>query len=382
MRITSVAVISLAIFAAVAWLNPDTSMNHFYLSFLLMEIGAITLWRWAYATLFKLLPVYHRVLVVGYNKQGKSIATLLRDAPNLKYQVVGYVDDGLAERSSASDGLPIWGQSASLLDLVHDVNIHEVIVALEQRVPEHLFQRLVECQANGVRLSLTANIYEELYQKLPVEFLNADWMLWAIQNQPVFNRLQLGLKRLVDLVLALIGFLVLMLTFPFVALAIRLDSPGNIFYRQARCGRGGQLLSIIKFRTMTSNAEADGQARWASKDDARITRVGRFLRKTRLDELPQVINVLRGEMSIIGPRPERPEFVQELEQSIPFYRLRLLVKPGLTGWAQTHYEYGNSAEDALIKLEYDLYYLRFWSLWLDIYIIFRTISIVLRCKGM
>jgi lipopolysaccharide/colanic/teichoic acid biosynthesis glycosyltransferase len=129
------------------------------------------------------------------------------------------------------------------------------------------------------------------------------------------------------------------------------------------------------------NAEQDGQARWASKTDSRITRVGGFLRKTRLDELPQLINVLRGEMSLVGPRPERPEFVETLQQEIPFYRTRLMVKPGLTGWAQVHYDYGNSVEDALIKLQYDFYYLRYWSMWLDLYIIFRTFAVVLKFKG-
>jgi lipopolysaccharide/colanic/teichoic acid biosynthesis glycosyltransferase len=166
-----------------------------------------------------------------------------------------------------------------------------------------------------------------------------------------------------------------------VALAIRLDSPGPIFYLQIRCGRAGRLFSIFKFRTMSIDAEQDGQARWATKGDQRITRVGRFLRQTRLDELPQLLNVLRGEMSIVGPRPERPEFVEMLQEEVPFYRTRLMVKPGLTGWAQIHYDYGNSVEDALIKLQYDFYYLRYWSVWLDLYIIFRTLGVVFRFRG-
>jgi lipopolysaccharide/colanic/teichoic acid biosynthesis glycosyltransferase len=164
--------------------------------------------------------------------------------------------------------------------------------------------------------------------------------------------------------------------------AIRLDSPGPVFYRQVRSGRGNRPFRIFKFRTMFVDAEKDGRARWATKDDPRITRVGRFLRKSRLDELPQVLNVLRGEMSLVGPRPERPEFVEELQQEVPFFRTRLMVKPGITGWAQIHYDYGNSARDALIKLQYDFYYIHYWSLWLDLYTLYRTLGVVARLKGM
>jgi lipopolysaccharide/colanic/teichoic acid biosynthesis glycosyltransferase len=162
---------------------------------------------------------------------------------------------------------------------------------------------------------------------------------------------------------------------------VKLDSAGPVFYRQTRCGRAGKLFQIYKFRTMYVDAERDGKARWATKNDPRITRVGRFLRKTRMDELPQVLNILRGEMSFVGPRPERPEFVEELKKSIPFYHSRLSVKPGLTGWAQVQFEYTSTVEDTLTKLQYDLYYIHRWTLWLDIYILFRTISVVFKLKG-
>ncbi len=202
-----------------------------------------------------------------------------------------------------------------------------------------------------------------------------------MQNRPVFNRLQLGIKRLLDLTLLLLALPFLILILVPVALAIKLESRGPAFYRQVRSGRAGEKFMIYKFRTMVADAEKDGKARWASKGDPRITRVGQFLRKSRLDELPQLLNVLRGEMSIIGPRPERPEFVEQLEQEIPFYSMRLLVKPGLTGWAQINYDYGNTVEQALIKLQYDFYYVRYWSLWLDAFILFRTIGVVLSLKG-
>jgi lipopolysaccharide/colanic/teichoic acid biosynthesis glycosyltransferase len=178
-----------------------------------------------------------------------------------------------------------------------------------------------------------------------------------------------------------VGFVGLGIALPFVALAIALDDGGPLFYRQVRSGRAGEPFFVVKFRTMRPDAEKDGKPRWAKKDDDRVTRVGKVLRKTRLDELPQIINVLRGEMHIVGPRPERPEFIAELEEKIPFYRTRLTVKPGLTGWAQIHYKYGNSVEDALVKLQYDLYYIRNRSLWLDFYIVFKTIGVVFRLEG-
>jgi lipopolysaccharide/colanic/teichoic acid biosynthesis glycosyltransferase len=168
---------------------------------------------------------------------------------------------------------------------------------------------------------------------------------------------------------------------PLVALAIKLDSPGPVFYSQERTGYRGRVFRVWKFRSMVAAAEADGRARWAKPGDPRVTRVGRALRASRLDELPQVLNVLRGEMSIVGPRPERPEFVAALEQQIPFYRARLLVKPGLTGWAQIKYRYGSTAQDALVKLQYDLYYVKHRSLLLDALIIARTIGVVVGLRG-
>jgi exopolysaccharide biosynthesis polyprenyl glycosylphosphotransferase len=202
-----------------------------------------------------------------------------------------------------------------------------------------------------------------------------------LQGRAGVGNFQQSIKRLADIFLAVVGLVILSPVFPLLGLAIRLDSPGPILYRQIRCGKAGKPFSIIKLRTMKIDAEEDGKARWATERDPRITRVGFYLRKTRLDELPQLLNMLKGEMSFIGPRPERPEFVKELQEAIPFYRTRLMVKPGLTGWAQVHYDYGNSVEDALVKLQYDFYYMRHWSLLMDLYIIFRTIGVVLKFKG-
>jgi exopolysaccharide biosynthesis polyprenyl glycosylphosphotransferase len=380
MRVASVGVISLIVYLAIFTLIPNDLPRVYFLYFLTMVWPAITLWRYGYATLFSRLR--HRVLIVGRGERGQSMARVLRQASTLNYQVLGYMEDGDSDTlESVPDDLPVLGRVADLPRLVQQLQIQEVVVAIEQNLRKDLFEWLVECQARGVQVSWMPNLYERLFRCVPIQYVDPDWALSMLQGQPVFERLQLAGKRLLDLVLAavgLVGFAPFMLL---VALAIRLDSAGPVLYRQIRSGRAGKPFTILKFRTMIQNAEQDGQARWATKDDDRITRVGRFLRKTRLDELPQLVNVLRGEMSIVGPRPERPEFIEMLEQEVPFYRTRLMAKPGLTGWAQVHYSYGSSILDALIKLQYDFYYMNHWSLWLDIYIIYRTIWVALRFKG-
>jgi exopolysaccharide biosynthesis polyprenyl glycosylphosphotransferase len=378
MRIMTVAFLGSMIYLVTFFLIPNVLPRLFFIYFLLITLVSIVVWRWTYSVLFSITPLRYRILIVGKGERGRSIVRVLSRASRLNYHVLGYVDDAPV---TPDDALPVLGQLADLPHLVQNLRVNEIVLALEGDLDKDLFCLLIECQARGVSVSLMPDLYEKLYHRIPIEYIDPSWALHVMQGKPVFSRLQLSLKRLLDLVSAIVGLVILLPILPLVALIIRLESAGPIFYRQVRCGRAGKLFSIIKFRTMYSDAEQDGKARWAAKNDARITRVGRFLRKSRLDELPQLFNVLRGEMSIIGPRPERPEFVEELEQAVPFYQIRLMIKPGLTGWAQIHYDYGNSVTDALIKLQYDFYYLRYWSIWLDLYIIFKTIGVVLKFKG-
>jgi exopolysaccharide biosynthesis polyprenyl glycosylphosphotransferase len=224
-------------------------------------------------------------------------------------------------------------------------------------------------------------LYQQVTGKVAVEHIGSQWYSALPFHRNPFETCNRIGKRGLDVVCGVMIGLVLVVVFPFVAIAIKLDSPGAIFYQQERVGQHGARFTVYKFRSMVQNAERNGQAQWAVLGDARITQVGHFIRKTRLDELPQVINVLRGEMSMVGPRPERHQFIQELQQQIPFYRTRLAVKPGLTGWAQVNYGYGSTVEDALIKLQYDLYYLKHWSPWFDFKILLRTFSVVLKMQG-
>ncbi|MEZ4869910.1 MAG: sugar transferase [Caldilineaceae bacterium] len=380
-RIVGCALLGLLIYFAVTRFVVSPLPNSLLLTFGSIALCCIFAWRLLYVALSNHLFSPHRVLIIGFDDRGQSITQLLRPAAHLNYQIVGFVDDNPATAQMPPSDLTFLGRIADLSRLVQSLQIHEVVVAIKQALPSDVVELLITCQGQGVQVSWMADLYAKFRHSIPIQHIGPAWALYAIQGQPVFSRLQLVGKRCLDLLLVCLALPTLLIVIPLIALAIRLDSPGPIFYRQTRVGRGSRLFTIFKFRTMVPDAEKAGTPQWATKGDPRITRVGLFLRKTRLDELPQVLNILRGEMSFVGPRPERPEFVEQLEQEIPFYRTRLLVKPGLTGWAQIHYGYGNSADDALLKLQFDFYYIRHWSLWRDIYILFQTVAVVLLCKG-
>ena len=381
-RIIQTTALSMLVYAGMFYLLPNVLPLYYYIGLTLLMMPTVAAWRVFYTVVFKRDTFSQRVLLLGKGSRAKAT---LRDIQKRSwssyqtYKIVGYVHE--TQPKNKSDDLKYLGPSRELLSVIEKHKIHEIVVTTDGNLKNELFESLIQCQAKGVRVSWMAEFYERLYQKVPVEHLDRSWALYMIQDRRVFDRLELGIKRLLDLMLLLFALPVFLLILIPVALAIKLESPGPVFYRQVRCGRAGDPFMIYKFRTMVVNAEKDGKARWASKGDPRITRVGQFLRKARLDELPQLLNVFRGEMSMIGPRPERPEFVTQLEKAIPFYRMRHLVKPGLTGWAQINYDYGNTVDDALVKLQYDFYYVRYWSIWLDLYILFRTVGVVLLLKG-
>ncbi|HEX6268699.1 MAG TPA: exopolysaccharide biosynthesis polyprenyl glycosylphosphotransferase [Anaerolineales bacterium] len=382
-RIIQTTILSIIVYTGAFYVFPDVLPLYYYVALTLLMVPVVSAWRVFYTVVFKRDAFQQRVLLLGNGSRAQAIVRDIQKrvwSSYQTYQVVGYVQD--TQPKNKGDKLEFLGRSRELLSVVDKFKIHEIVVTTESKLKDSLFESLIDCQAKGVRVTWMPEFYERLYQKVPVEHLDRSWALYMIQNRPVFNRLELGLKRLLDLILLLFGLPIFLLIFVPVALAIKLESPGPVFYRQVRCGRAGEPFMIYKFRTMVANAEKDGQARWASKGDPRITRVGQFLRKARLDELPQLFNVFRGEMSVVGPRPERPEFVEQLEEAIPFYRMRHLVKPGLTGWAQINYEYGSTVDDALVKLQYDFYYVRYWSIWLDLYILFRTVGVILLLKGL
>lgn len=323
-----------------------------------------------------------RVLIVGTGPDAQQVWSDLRAGEQWSsYEVVGFVPTAEQAASMVSrEGAAVFDASRRLTDLVREHRVNEIIVAVrEQRGGGVPMEQLLECRIGGVPIMDLAGFYERAKAEVPVDSLKASWLVYG--EGFVQGGLRQASKRVFDVVsssvLLILGAPVMLLT----ALAIRLDSPGPILYRQERVGLGGRSFQCIKFRSMRTDAEKDGVARWATKNDSRITRVGAFIRKTRIDELPQLFSVLRGEMSMVGPRPERPSFVAQLREQIPFYDLRHTVKPGLTGWAQVRYAYGASLEDARKKHQFDLYYVKNNSVLLDLQVLIETVSVVLFREG-
>lgn len=382
LRISIVAIIGLCTYLLIYFLSPVAVLPRtFIINFLALSSVAVAVWRMGYVRLSNTLPFMHRVLIVGNGPRSRIIAEAVEQAPGLRYEILGVVND-LPEFATGEAKSDTVGSAEHLVALAQRMGAHEIIVALERSLDRELFNILANCQANDIRVSWMPDLYEKLLRKIPIQYIDPAWALQSMQDRPVFNQLQRALKRLLDLIIVTTAAPTFVLLIPIIAVAIKLDSPGPIFYRQTRSGRAGKPFSIYKFRTMATDAEKDGKPQWAMANDARITKTGKILRKSRLDELPQIFNILKGEMSIVGPRPERPEFVEELEKEIPYYRTRLTVKPGLTGWAQVHYDYGNTVDDAIHKLQYDFYYVRYWSIWMDIYTMFQTFAVVIKLKGM
>jgi len=338
----------------------------------------IALWRGAY---IRVAPFRRRALIVGAGNAGREIARVIRSQFQTHYDIIGFVDDDALKQGQRIEGLNVLGTRADLTRLVQEHRVAEIILAITRALSDDLFAALLDAQELGVDIAPMPLVYEEVTGRVPVRYIGDSWYVALPLRHASSEGLYGALKRVFDVTIALIGLSVFALMLPFLALAIKLDSPGAVFYAQPRVGQGGRIFRVLKLRTMVRDAEPNGQAVWAARNDPRVTRVGKILRRLHLDEVPQFWNVLRGEMSIVGPRPERPEFVAQLEKQIPFYRLRHAVKPGLAGWAIAHADYVDSVEDARLRVEYDLYYIKHQSLGLDVWILFRAIGHVLAFKG-
>lgn len=374
-----------ALSAGVYFLIPYLSAPLLYsravmLVFVLALLVFVSFWRLAYTSLFGLQQFRTRVLILGAGWAGKTVAEAIQTYAPSTYSIVGYVDDDPAKVGCVMGGIPVLGRGDDLMGMVVTNRVQELILAITHNMRADLHRALVSAFEAGVRVVPMHEVYETVTTRIAVEHVGDNWFV-ALPGGGNAGVAYMMAKRLFDLSLGLIGTMGLGILYPFVALAIKLDSPGPVLYSQERVGFRGRSFRVVKFRSMVADAESDGKPVWAEDRDPRVTRVGRTLRSTRLDELPQFLAILKGEMSLIGPRPERPAFVASLEEQIPFYRARLLVKPGLTGWAQVMYLYGNSLEDALIKLQYDLHYIKHQSLYLDLVILLRTVGVVLGHAG-
>jgi sugar transferase (PEP-CTERM system associated) len=333
---------------------------------------ALVIWRWVYAWMTGLAVFRERVYVLGGGERARKVVETLRTRRDAGMEVV-------AGSAVAVAGGDLERFAADLRSFCKPkVQIERVIVAMEDRRKSMPVRELLDLRLRGVVIEDAGAVMERLLGKLPLDGLNPSSLIFT-QGFNVKASQQI-FRRLVSIAVSFIGLAICLPFIPFIILAVRLSSPGSIFFRQTRVGLRGRPFSVIKFRTMRQDAEAQG-AVWASRNDPRVTPLGRFMRKTRVDEIPQLWNVLRGEMGFVGPRPERPEFVQWLSNEIPFYELRHMIRPGITGWAQVRYQYGASLEETKQKLEYDLYYIKHLSLGLDLLIMFETIKTIVLRRG-
>jgi len=385
------ALVTALTYLAIPYLTPDFLPSRLSsVLFVALVTVSVPFWRLFYAAVFSQPTFQQRLLIVGAGRSGQELARVLASTPQhgnpyagSGYRMMGFVDDDPAKAGSQVQGRPVLGNRHDLLRLVQQLQIDHLVIAISHpaQIQPELFQILLDCREQGVSLEQMTSLYERLTGKLSVEYAGRDLGVVMPQTDSPMRHVFWFGKRLLDLLTGVCGLVILTLVAPLVAVANALLSPGPLFYRQTRVGRGGRHFALYKFRSMIPAAEQGLGATWARENDDRITPVGRFLRKTRLDELPQCWNVLKGDMSLVGPRPERPEFVQQLVKEVPFYQARHAVRPGITGWAQVRYRYGSSVEDALVKLQYDLYYIKRQSTYLELSILAKTVSVMLGFKG-
>jgi sugar transferase (PEP-CTERM system associated) len=361
-------------------------------------------WRILYEQVLLRTVASEKVLILGTSPLARAVATRLAEDPHLGMTVAGYVDTPPEESADilfteraylrggsqaagavqemapvALPGGRLLGPIASLQEIVRQVRPDRIVVGMTERRGRIPMDELLDLRFSGVRIEDVTNTYETVFGRVSVRELPPLQFIFMPDFGPAKNNV--FWHDAFTLGVALIAFVVALPVIVLVAILVRLTSPGPVLYRQSRVGKAGVNFTVLKFRSMYQDAEAVTGAIWAVKDDPRITPLGRWLRKLRLDELPQLMNVLRGDMSIVGPRPERPEFVDVFFKQIPYYRQRMVVRPGITGWAQINYKYGNTLDDTILKLEYDLYYIKNLTFSLDVYIMFQTVKVMLLGRG-
>lgn len=362
--------------------SPTSVLPRLGVAVFFIAVTVLTLiWRRIYIQIFTAPQFMRRVLLVGAGKTGQILLKIVNDLQPDPFYLVGIIDDDPNKIESELEGVSVIGNGSELLELVDEYRVSDIIVAISGEMKGTMFQAILDAQERGIEITRMPVIYEELLGRVPIRLLEADWILRSFVDQNKANRFYDLTKRLMDILWGIIGVILTIILLPFIGLAIALDDGFPIFYSQIRSGRGGLPYQIYKFRTMRRDAEADGIPKWAKEDDQRATKIGQILRKTHLDELPQFLNVLRGEMSMVGPRAERPELVAHFQKHVPFYRARLLVKPGITGWAQINFGYASSIDETITKLEYDLYYIKHRNIIMDLVILLRTPATIIGFRG-
>ena len=376
------ASVTVLVYLLTPFFTPELPENRIQiLYFFLAILIPLLLWRIAYITFIASPRFYKRALLVGETSSIESIVEAFKVAdPN--YQIIGFINCEAEQEDAIKYNGLIEFKANQIHEIIAKENISEIVVASynSETISPSIYADLITLLERGYPIREYTQVYEEMSYKIPVQFVGKDFYKYFPFSRNNKNKLYLAYRRIFDILLSVLGILCAFLVLPFIVIGNAIGNKGPLLYSQDRIGKNGKSFKIYKFRSMVTNAESNG-AVWAKKNDSRVTTFGRFLRTTRLDELPQLINIIKGEMSIIGPRPERPMFVNELAQVIPFYHTRHIVKPGLTGWAQVKSRYGSSVEDSLVKLQYDLYYIKHRSFLLDFNIIIKTLSTVIFFRG-
>jgi len=376
------ALFGLIAFSLLFITRQDTNLPRVGVGAFLVFASILTLaWRMLFIRLYKRTGQLRRVLLIGAGKAGQTLAELYLSLGTRSFNLIGYIDDDEQKVGKLFYDLPVLGTSKQLLEIIDIHHVSDIVVAINGEIQGQTFQTILDAQETGVDVTRMPILYEEMTSRVPIHHLESDWIIRSFVDGLSVSGFYELFKRIMDILGGLVGLLILAIVLPFLALAIYMDSGLPIFYSQPRYGRGRSIFTIYKFRTMRKKSDTFQDSKTTVENDPRITRVGKFLRKTRIDEFPQFWNVLRGDMSLVGPRAEVPKLVDEYQKEIPFYRARLLVKPGLTGWAQINYGYVATIEETSIKLEYDLYYIKHRTLSMDFQIILRTIGTVLRRTG-
>lgn len=369
------------------YLYPPVKLGRgiFHLGFLFVGL-LLLLWRRLFSVINSTQRLAERVVILGEGSLANALLREIEMRPELGIRIAGHAQLRAIGNRSGNHEIGELPVTLSQTNFCEDLligrpirGIDRIVVAMEERRGKLPVDLLLSLKNRGVQVQDGNDVYESITGKVPIESIRLSWLLFSPGSHA--SRLFLIYKRFASVVVSIVGLLLTLPLLPFVILAIKLSSPGRVLYWQNRVGRDDRVFRCYKFRTMRSDAEADTGPTWAEDDDPRVTPVGRFLRKTRIDEIPQLLNVLYGDMSLVGPRPERPEFVAALNEKIPYYHLRHSVRPGITGWAQILYKYGSSVEDAKEKLRYDLYYIKNTSVGLDLLILLNTIKIVLLGRG-
>jgi len=361
------------VLAAVSLIRPNYLLGSgsSELGLLILTVALIG-WRMGFAWLVQLPILVERIYVLGTGERAQRLVQGLRQNPELGVEVANWT-------GKLEGAVTLESVAAHLLEAVNRQKVHRVIVAMPDRRGTIPMRELLDLRMRGVKIEEATSWLEKMSGKIEVENLYPSWLIFAegFRRSSTF----IVLRRALSIVISMFVLILTAPLWPLVMLVIKLDSEGPVFYTQRRVGKGGSVFSVIKFRTMRQDAEAANGPQWAGVHDPRITRVGRFLRSSRLDEIPQLWCVLKGDMAFVGPRPERPEFVESLSKEIPYYGVRHMVRPGLTGWAQIRYKYGSTVQDAREKLQYDLFYIKNASIGLDLLIMFQTIKTVLLRRG-